>query len=118
MDEPCSNRDNPGRNWGCLAAFLFAVPLVLVVLIGMTLGECFEEGCRDNDGLHLGIAAAVIGVLAALVGLVTNAVAKWQRARRGGEPGARAPVWAFLVLAPLGALALWCLWGLVPIFLL
>jgi len=116
--------DGPGRysdarsNCGCLAAFLFAAPLALVVLIGMTLGECFDEECRANAGLHLGIAVAAIGAMATLVGLAANAVAKWRRARRGGEPEARAPVWALLVLAPLAALALWALWGVVPIFLL
>jgi hypothetical protein len=117
MDEPRRYSDSRA-NWGCLAAALFAVPLALAVLIGMSLGDCFEPDCRANDGLHLAIALAVVGGLAALVWVAVNAVAKWRRARLGGDLAARAPVWAFLVLAPLAALGLWALWGVDPIFLL
>jgi hypothetical protein len=105
---------------GGLAALLYAVPVALTLLVGVTIGDCGEDvPCHQHDGPLLLTATAVALGLAGRFGLAVGRLVHWaQRRRAGATPGA-APVWrmaweiiAASMLGLIGVVCVLALFGL------
>lgn len=75
-------RRGSGKGCGCAAAagFLIAVGLPVLFAFSFGLSPCQDGPCNPNGGRDLMIAAAVMLVLALLIGLAVWRFMRWWRA--------------------------------------
>ena len=122
MDDDCDSDDGErqstgGARWvgagpGCLAAFLFALPIGAAALFAAAMGECMgDPNCGESKRMAMATNLAVVLALAALFGLSIRVLVRRSRLR-GTEAAPRA--WAVALAFPyalvVGLLALWLSW--------